>query len=94
MATTLEKPQTHQRIPRVVESDRTLREFPMHVIVNGTEQTVEPGLSIARLLIAMGKNPKYLAVERNGELVPRKLHGESVIQDGDQIEIVTLVGGG
>jgi thiamine biosynthesis protein ThiS len=38
--------------------------------------------------------PRYLAVERNFELVPRTRHAHCVLKDGDQLEIVTLVGGG
>jgi sulfur carrier protein len=38
--------------------------------------------------------PRYLAVERNFELVPRGNHAECVLHEGDQLEIVTLVGGG
>ncbi len=66
----------------------------MQVTINGTPQTIDDGLTIAQLLSDLEKNPKYLAVERNWVLVPRTQHGECVIQDGDTIEIVTLVGGG
>ena len=66
----------------------------MRVTINGSEQTIEDGLTIAQLLAQLGKNPKFLAVERNWELVPRTKHAESPIHEGDTIEIVTLVGGG
>lgn len=66
----------------------------MRVTINGTEQTIDDELSIAQLLVQLGKNPKFLAVERNFELVPRTKHAESLIVEGDTIEIVTLVGGG
>ena len=66
----------------------------MRVIINGTEHHIESGLTIAQLLAQLGKNPKFLAVERNFELVPRTKHAESALVDGDTIEIVTLVGGG
>lgn len=66
----------------------------MRVTINGTEQTINEGLSIAQLLVQLGKNPKFLAVERNFELVPRAKHSEIPIVEGDTIEIVTLVGGG
>ncbi len=66
----------------------------MRVTINGTEHTLESGLTIAQLLVQLGKNPKFLAVERNYELVPRTKHAESALAEGDTIEIVTLVGGG
>ncbi len=66
----------------------------MRVTINGNEQTIDDGLTIAQLLEKLGKSPKFLAVERNFELVPRTKHAESPLADGDTIEIVTLVGGG
>ena len=66
----------------------------MQVTLNGTEQSLDDGLTIAQLLVQLGKNPKFLAVERNYELVPRTQHAECLIAEGDTIEIVTLVGGG
>ncbi len=66
----------------------------MRVTINGAEQTIDEGLSIAQLLSQLGKNPKFLAVERNWELVPRTQHGVALIAEGDTLEIVTLVGGG
>ena len=66
----------------------------MQVTINGTPQSVPEGTTIADLLTQLGKNPKFLAVERNFELVPRTRHAECVLNDGDSLEIVTLVGGG
>ena len=66
----------------------------MRVTINGTEHTLDEGLTIVQLLVQLGKNPKFLAVERNFELVPRTQHAECFIAEGDTIEIVTLVGGG
>ena len=66
----------------------------MRVTINGAEQIIDKGLTIAQLLAQLGKNPKFLAVERNWELVPRTQHAEALIAEGDTIEIVTLVGGG
>jgi len=49
---------------------------------------------VAILLEQLKMEPKYLAVERNLELVPRAEHGGCVLAEGDRLEIVTLVGGG
>ena len=66
----------------------------MTICVNGEPREVEAGLTIARLLALLQKQPRLLAVERNFELVPRERHAECVLNDGDRLEIVTLVGGG
>ncbi len=66
----------------------------MLITVNEEPQEVEPGTSVARLLEQLGMQPRYLAVERNLELIPRAEHAQCVLQQGDQLEIVTLVGGG
>jgi sulfur carrier protein len=66
----------------------------MQVTINGTVRILDEGLTIAQLLVQLGKNPKFLAVERNYQLVPRTKHVESPLAEGDVLEIVTLVGGG
>jgi len=66
----------------------------VNIVVNGQPREIEPGTTLARLLAALEMQPRYLAVERNFELVPRARHAECVLADGDTLEIVTLVGGG
>jgi len=66
----------------------------VQISVNGDPREVEDGLTVARLLTELNLQPKYLAVERNRELVPRTTHADCRLEPGDQIEIVTLVGGG
>ncbi len=66
----------------------------MQVQVNGQWQEVNDGACIAELLTTMALEPRRVAVERNKQLVPRALHGETILTDQDQLEIVTLVGGG
>ena len=65
----------------------------MRIEVNGEHREMESG-SILDLVETLGLNPKKVAVERNLEIVPRSLHGETALSDGDRIEIVQLVGGG
>ena len=62
--------------------------------LNGEPRPADPDWTIGDLLVDLDINNRYCAVERNQELIPREQHMECQLQDGDQIEIVTLVGGG
>jgi thiamine biosynthesis protein ThiS len=64
------------------------------IVMNGQAREIEPGTTVAGLIESLKMQPRYLAVERNFELVPRTRHAECVLEDGDKLEIVTLVGGG
>lgn len=64
------------------------------VLVNGQTHQFQPPLNIMGLLKALDLEGKRVAVERNGAIVPRSLHGSTPIADGDRIEIVVAVGGG
>ena len=66
----------------------------MELSVNGQPQKVAAGTSVADLLEQLNLRPRMVAVERNHELIPRARHAECELQPDDQIEIVTLVGGG
>ena len=63
------------------------------VKINGTESDVA-GKTIAEFLETTEYNPLRIAVERNGEIVPKATYAETVLQDGDSVEIVNFVGGG
>ena len=64
------------------------------ITLNGEQRTVHSDWSIGDLLLELDINNRYCAVERNMQLIPREQHADCRLQDGDQIEIVTLVGGG
>ncbi len=64
------------------------------VSVNGEERAVPVPMTVADLLTWLGLEPKKIAVERNLEIVPKSLYGETKLADGDRIEIVQFVGGG
>lgn len=66
----------------------------IHVVLNGLADSLPDATTVATLLEARGLVGKRLAVERNGEIVPRSRHGETRIEDGDRLEIVVAVGGG
>ncbi len=63
------------------------------VKVNG-EQLDIAGKTIAEYLAETKYDPKRIAVERNGDIVFKAKYGETVLNDGDSIEIVSFVGGG
>lgn len=65
----------------------------MRIRINGDWQQREEG-TVAELVSALGIEPTRCAVERNKELVPRGRHAETSLAEGDEVEIVTLVGGG
>jgi thiazole synthase len=62
--------------------------------VNGQHRRVAKGASVAELALELGLEPARVAVERNLEIVPRSTLGEVKVEDGDEFEIVTFVGGG
>ena len=63
------------------------------VKVNGVEMDIA-GKTVAEYLSTTNYDPKRIAVERNGDIVPKALYSETVLQDGDSIEVVSFVGGG
>ena len=66
----------------------------MEISVNGEQRSVAAALSVADLLRGMDLEGKRLAVERNGEIVPKSSHAAARLAEGDRIEIVVAVGGG
>ena len=66
----------------------------MQICVNGERRDIEPGTTVSCLLEQLKMQPRFLAVERNFELVPRTQHAACILGEGDSLEIVTLVGGG
>lgn len=68
--------------------------FVIQVIVNGKAQRFEQPLAVSALIEKMALAGKKIAVERNGEIVPRGLHQKTLVENGDQLEIVVAVGGG
>lgn len=63
------------------------------VKVNGTELALA-GKTLQEYLAGTDYNPKRIAVERNGQIVPKAQYGKTVLQDGDTLEVVSFVGGG
>ena len=66
----------------------------MHVLLNGTDRPLPAEATLAALLDAEGLSGRRVAVEVNGEIVPRGRHAEHRLHDGDKVEIVHALGGG
>jgi sulfur carrier protein len=67
----------------------------MQLIINGKARNFESvSFSVANLVTTLALEGKRLAIERNGEIVPRSQFAEMQLADGDKLEIVGAVGGG
>jgi len=66
----------------------------MDIRVNGEPMGVSEGLTLRALVEQLGLGGGPVAVERNGEVVPRAEHATTLVHEGDVIEIVHFVGGG
>ena len=66
----------------------------LHIQVNGEPRETAAGTTVSALLTALGYTNGAVAVERNREVVPRRDHATTLLASGDELEIVTFVGGG
>ncbi len=66
----------------------------MNITLNGQPKTLENVATVADLIRFLGYEGKRIAVERNGDIVPKSQHGQQMLADGDELEIVVAVGGG
>jgi len=64
------------------------------VTINGEVRHLNGPLNVRDLLASLGQDPAKVAVERNLEIVPRSLYGETMVDEGDKLEIVHFIGGG
>jgi sulfur carrier protein len=64
------------------------------VRLNGEEREVPVGRTLHDLLVHLGQDPRTVAVEHNGTVVPRGRFAEALVADGDRIEVVRFVQGG
>ncbi len=62
--------------------------------INGESRQFPAPLTVAGLIEQLGYAGKRIAVERNGEIVPKSQHGSTALAAGDHLEIVVAVGGG
>ena len=63
------------------------------VKINGTDENVA-GKTVKEVVESLGYNTIRIAVELNMEIVPKSMYGETILKDGDTVEVVSFVGGG
>jgi sulfur carrier protein len=67
----------------------------MNIFINGNlKQLDSENMTISALVVTLNLTGKRLAIEKNGEIVPRSQFDLVTLQDGDKLEIVGAVGGG
>ena len=66
----------------------------IELVINGEARRFPAPLTLGELVAALDMSGKRIAIEKNGDIVPRSAHGETQLADGDRLEIVVAVGGG
>ena len=66
----------------------------LEIKINGETRQFAEALTVSGLIAELGYTGKRIAVERNGEIVPKSQHATTTLLSGDQLEIVVAVGGG
>ncbi len=66
----------------------------IELTINGVAQQLHASSNIAELIVELNLTGKRVAIERNGEIVPRSLFNTTPLQHDDKLEIVVAVGGG
>jgi sulfur carrier protein len=66
----------------------------VNIVVNGVSRSVDTPASVAELVRALGLEGRRIAIERNGEIVPKSRYAHTHVAPEDRLEIVAAVGGG
>lgn len=66
----------------------------MEIVLNGEPREVAAGSTVLDLLAALGRDPRTVAVEKNGDILPRADYGAAPLAPGDRLEVVHFVQGG
>ncbi len=66
----------------------------MTLLLNGEPRDCPPGLTLLQAVCHFGYEPRLVVVECNGTILPRRIWAEQALQEGDVLEVVTIVGGG
>lgn len=88
------KRQRSTRRPPGCDSRREAAQWGMDIHLNGEPRHLPAALTLQQLLEHEGLAERRVAIEVNGEIVPRSRHAECTLQAGDRVEIVHALGGG
>ena len=66
----------------------------IELAINGEPRTFPASLTLTQLIESLDLAGKRIAIEKNGEIVPRSQHANTTLASGDRLEIVVAVGGG
>ena len=66
----------------------------IQVTVNGAAHRFDRPVDVSALLSSLNLAGRKVAVERNGEIVPKSAHAATLLADGDRLDVVVAVGGG
>lgn len=77
-----------------VSGHRAPLQHTLKIVLNGSPSELADAMSVAELIEDLDLSPEQVAVEVNGELVPRAERAAHQLSEGDAVELVTLVGGG
>ncbi len=64
------------------------------IVVNGEPREIAAGSSVADFLAALGRDPRTVAIELNGDILPRAAYAGRALAAGDRLEVVHFVQGG
>lgn len=66
----------------------------MKVTINGNEMEFQDGINIQEMLESINNTTKMIVIEKNLEIVPKETFSQTILKEGDTIEIISFVGGG
>jgi len=66
----------------------------MQILVNGQPKDIPDAQDVRALVLSLGLNPDGVAVALNAEVLPRSRQAQTLLTEGDKIEVIRAVGGG
>ena len=66
----------------------------MQILVNGQPKDIPEAQDVRALVLSLGLNPEGVAVALNAEVIPRSRQAQTLLTEGDKIEVIRAVGGG
>jgi sulfur carrier protein len=73
---------------------KTTQNGPLRITLNGEPYELDEPITVVDLLLQLSIDPRRVAVEHNLEILKRQLFADTLVHNGDRIEIVNFVGGG